>query len=188
MNKYVKLALIAGTVLVADQASKYVAILHLTRLATAPELGGAFTAKHLAALGTPPVEVLPVWEFRYAENPGAAWSFLASAPENIRVPFFFLVAITACVMIVHFYRQAPPELEVRRLALAMVLGGALGNSLDRWTHGYVVDFIAWHVGPHYWPTFNVADTFVCIGVGLLLGEGLFTRSAPAAPATPAHPN
>ena len=188
MNKYVKLVLIAGAVLLGDQASKYMAIMKLTRVGTAPEMGGAFTAKHLGALSTTAVEVLPVWEFRYAENPGAAWSFLANAPENIRVPFFYLVAIAACVMIVHFYRQAPPELEVRRLALSMVLGGALGNSLDRLVHGYVVDFIAWHIGPHYWPTFNVADTFVCIGVGLLLGEGLFTRPAPAAPATPAHPN
>jgi signal peptidase II len=185
MNKYVKLALIAGVVLVADQITKYVAIDKLTRLDANPTLGSLFTAKHLMGLGGPAVQVLPVWEFRYAENPGAAWSFLANAPESVRVPFFYLVALAACVMIVHFYRQAPAELEVRRIALAMVLGGALGNSLDRLVHGYVIDFIAWHIGPHYWPTFNVADSFVCTGVGLLLGEGLFTRSAPPAPVTPA---
>src|ERR1700683_1639027 len=100
MNKYVKLALIAAAVLVADQISKYMAIDHLTRLAANPTLGTAFTAKHLMSLGGPTVEVLPVWEFRYAENPGAAWSFLANAPESVRVPFFYLVAVAACVMIV----------------------------------------------------------------------------------------
>jgi signal peptidase II len=177
MRRYAQLALVALTALVLDQGTKYLAVNHLTRLASNPEVGSYTTAKHLYYLAQPPVVVTSFWEFHYAENPGAAWSFLANTSEAIRIPFFYAVALLAGLVILYFFRESTPEQGLRRLALSMVLGGALGNTADRVLHGYVVDFIAWHYGPYYWPTFNVADCFVCVGVGLLLTEGLFQRQA-----------
>jgi signal peptidase II len=177
MRKYNLLVALSLVALFADQWSKYLAIEHLTRLHEHPELGGFMSAKGLMGMATAPVELLPVWEWRYAENTGSAFSFMATASESFRGPFFLLVAVAAIAMIGYFYQQATLEQRWRRVGLAMVLGGALGNSLDRLVHGYVVDFIAWHYGPHYWPTFNVADSFVCVGVGMLLTEGMFTRQA-----------
>jgi signal peptidase II len=174
VNRYVKLALIALTVLAADQSTKYLAVTQLTKVA---ELEGEdfFTAHHLMGRLKPAVQVTPFWEFRYAENPGAAWSFMAGTSDSVRVPFFYVVAIAACFMIVYFYRRARDDQKLQQVALAMVLGGAAGNTLDRLIHGYVVDFIAWHYRAHYWPTFNVADSFVCVGVALLMLEGVITK-------------
>lgn len=103
----------------------------------------------------------------YARNPGAAWSFLADSPEAFRKTFFILTSIIAIILISIFLYKA--ELHQRRLilALALVLGGAAGNLIDRIAYGYVIDFIAWHIEDAYWPTFNIADAWICVGVGLM---------------------
>lgn len=183
-RKFLPLALIAPVALVLDQWSKYAAVVHLTRAIGGGGLNNFYAAKHLLAQRTGAYTVNAFWDFRYAENPGAAWSFLAAANESIRVPFFFGVAIAATILIGYFYVKSEPAQALRRVALAMVMGGALGNTLDRICHGYVIDFILWHVGAHEWPVFNVADSFVCVGVALLLTENWFVKK-PATSAAPA---
>lgn len=104
----------------------------------------------------------------FVRNRGAAFSLLATAPEMIRRPFFLLVACAAAVAIVYYLRQTPIEDTLTRLALGLILGGALGNAVDRARYGEVVDFIEIGVRSIFtWPIFNVADSAVCIGVGLL---------------------
>lgn len=99
-------------------------------------------------------------------NEGAAFSFLAGAGGWQRI-FFSAIAIIASVVIVYLLRKHKTE-KLFCFALALVLGGALGNLYDRLTLGYVVDFLLFHYQGWYWPAFNVADSAISCGVVLLL--------------------
>lgn len=110
------------------------------------------------------------WNFRYVENPGAAWGLLSTASESVRVPFFLLVSLGAVVFIIAFFRRLADDQHLMVWSLALVFGGALGNLIDRLHLSYVVDFIDWYVGTAHWPTFNVADAGITTGVGLLMLE------------------
>ena len=82
-----------------------------------------------------------------------------------------MVSIVASFLILNYYVRSPEALKMRRWALALVFGGAIGNFIDRIRLGYVIDFIDWHMKDSYhWPTFNVADAAISIGVVLLLIE------------------
>lgn len=117
-----------------------------------------------------------------AHNTGAAFSFLANASGWQRGFFIVLtLAITAVLlrMLKNNYHN-----RVLSTALALVVGGAIGNLYDRVVHGYVVDFVQWHVAGYFWPAFNVADSAICLGAGLLIFDSL--RKPPVtAPAYPA---
>lgn len=113
-------------------------------------------------------------ELRYAENCGGAWGLLHGASEKIRRPFFFLITVLAILFIVHLYRSLEKDQRAMRLALPLVLGGAIGNLVDRLRLGYVVDFILMHwKDKAYWPTYNVADIAITIGIALMLFEFIF---------------
>jgi len=99
-------------------------------------------------------------------NEGAAFSFLAGAGGWQRI-FFSAIAIVASVVIVYLLRKHKAE-KLFCFALALILGGALGNLYDRLTLGYVVDFLLFHYQGWYWPAFNVADSAISCGVVLLL--------------------
>ena len=99
-------------------------------------------------------------------NEGAAFSFLAGAGGWQRI-FFSAIAIIASVVIVYLLRKHKVE-KLFCFALALILGGALGNLYDRLTLGYVVDFLLFHYRGWYWPAFNVADSAISCGVVLLL--------------------
>ena len=99
-------------------------------------------------------------------NEGAAFSFLANAGGWQK---WFFTAITAIAVIVITYLLVKHNAEKLFCSgLALVLGGAIGNLYDRLTLGYVVDFLYFHIDELYWPAFNVADSAICVGVGLLL--------------------
>lgn len=125
----------------------------------------------------------------YAQNPGGAWSFLRSLPEYVRRPFFLFISAAAIVFIVSIYRRVRPEQWAMKWGLPLALGGAMGNLVDRIRYGYVVDFIDVYVTrgsgqEHHWPTFNVADIAICVGVLLMAVDMLVVsrRSARAADA------
>jgi lipoprotein signal peptidase len=106
-----------------------------------------------------------------ARNRGGAWGLLQSTSENVRRPFFLLVSVAAIAFIMTLYRRLHPRQRALRWGLPLVLGGALGNVLDRIRYGHVIDFIDAHIVykgiDHHWPTFNVADIAICVGVGLM---------------------
>lgn len=109
------------------------------------------------------------FDYQYARNPGAAFSFLADESPEFRKNFFGATGILAIILIlafIHFSSWEKQKLLI--IFLACILGGALGNIIDRFRWSYVIDFISWHVGEHYWPTFNIADVFVTCGVALLV--------------------
>ena len=119
-------------------------------------------------------EVTSFFNLVLAHNTGAAFSFLAGAGGWQRW-FFTAIAVAISVAIVMILRGHAGN-RLFALALALVLGGALGNLHDRVTLGYVVDFVQLHAAGYYWPAFNVADSAICVGVALLLWDGLRTGS------------
>lgn len=101
-------------------------------------------------------------------NTGAAFGILATAPDWFRVPFFIAVPILALGSILWVFRSVGEKDRLSALAFAGVLGGALGNLIDRARLGYVIDFLDFHYKHWHFPAFNVADITICIGVGLLM--------------------
>lgn len=146
-----------------------------------------------------------------AYNQGGAWGLFAGADEMIRKPFFLCVSAFAIFFIISLYSRLHPSQRALKWGLPLVLGGALGNLSDRITRSQVIDFIdyrgdwvmslnsfvhkyfkSWAVTDH-WPTFNVADIAICIGVGLMAVD-MFThrprhsrQSAPPPPSPSADP-
>lgn len=210
------LLLIALSVVLLDQWSKLLAVKHLTpalqnhhaklhETAVLPELPG--DVGFLTQIGyfldaerhpcRPPDARCPTirlisgrWHWAYAENPGAAWSFLANASESVRVPFFLAVSVLAIALIVWYFMKLDPSQRMLMVALSLVLGGAVGNFLDRARLTYVIDFIVWYIGSYRWPTFNVADSAISVGVSLIfldsLIEYLRTRKEAQAASKPAE--
>jgi len=105
-----------------------------------------------------------------AHNTGAAFSLFADHSGWQR-GFFITVAAVASVVILHLLRQ-PRGHRVYYIALALILGGAIGNVIDRLAYGYVVDFLDFYLGGWHWPAFNVADSAITVGAGLLIWDGL----------------
>ena len=177
---------LAFGVFALDQWTKWLAISHLTdafEAAGASSFGERFSSflwsTHPARSGS--VEVVAnFWHFRYVENDGAAFGFLAGSDSALRTPFFIVVSIAAMIFIVTYFRKTGPGQILLRVALALVFGGAIGNLTDRVRLGYVIDFIDWHwYESARWPTFNVADAGISVGVSLLLLE-VFISPPPTA--------
>jgi len=125
-----------------------------------------------------PVALLPFFNLTLVHNPGAAFSFLADAGGWQRLFFIGLSAVVSLVLAAWIWRL-PRTARLLGIALVLVLGGALGNLVDRIAYGYVIDFIDLHAGGWHWPAFNIADSAITCGVLLLLADGLFggrTRS------------
>jgi signal peptidase II len=122
-------------------------------------------------------------DFQYAENCGGAWGLLHGASEAVRRPFFLLVTVGAIAFIVHLYRGLEKGQTSTKWALPLVLGGAIGNLVDRVRLGYVVDFIHMHLKTRaHWPTYNVADIAITVGIGLMLLEYVIGPKPGAKPA------
>ena len=119
-------------------------------------------------------------ELGVARNPGAAFSFLRDAPEIVRRPLFVVVSSIAVLFVMGAYRRLDRTRVAARWGLALILGGALGNLVDRLRDASVIDFIqahaAWGGTDHRWPVFNIADVAITIGVTLLLADLLRRRT------------
>lgn len=135
-------------------------------------------------------------DFIFAQNPGGAWSFLRSLPDSLRRPFFLTASAMAIVFIVSIYLRLHRDQRAMKWGLPLALGGALGNLADRIRYGWVVDFVDVYMNRRgrelHWPTFNVADIAIVVGIGLMAIDMLFlsgrrARAAAPAPAQPPAP-
>lgn len=153
-NKYSWVSSILTIVVVLDQITKYLVESRIRLYEVIPVVPGFFNLTHV-------------------RNKGAAFSLLASAPAPFRSVFFTAVALAALGVIALMIRKAQDRLLIA--ALALVAGGAMGNLIDRVRYGEVVDFIQWYVGTWYWPSFNVADSAISVGVCLLAIDMLFRK-------------
>lgn len=125
------------------------------------------------------VNLLPFFNLTYVHNTGAAFSFLHDAGGWQRWFFSGLAAVISVGLVV-WLKQLPRADRWNGIALALVLGGALGNFYDRLVYGYVIDFIDWYVGAWHWPAFNIADAAICVGAVMLVVDSF--RKKPAASA------
>jgi signal peptidase II len=138
---------LSGAVVVLDQLTKFL------------------IERHLAMFES--VSVLPVLEITRLHNTGAAFSFLAEEAGWQRW-FFTALAIIVSIVLALWLRRIDAQARVLATAVALILGGAIGNVIDRVRLGHVIDFIYAHWDRHYFPAFNVADSAICVGAGLLL--------------------
>ncbi|MFB6352251.1 MAG: signal peptidase II [Bradymonadaceae bacterium] len=114
------------------------------------------------------------WEFEYTVNPGAAFGLLSESSSQYRLPFFIVVSLLAVVVILYILRGVHDDQKLLIVALSLIGTGALGNFIDRIRFGHVIDFIVWKYGEQFrWPTFNVADACITVGVALMLFEIFF---------------
>jgi len=175
---FVFFATLSAIVLLTDVGSKVWAVI---------------TLSHLTTVDRSIVVIKDALSLVLAYNHGGAWGLLATAPELVRRPFFLVVSLVAIGFIVSLYRKIQEGQWALRWGLPLVLGGALGNLSDRIAREGVVDFIDyraswvatmnqfiaryfkdWVVTDH-WPTFNVADIAICVGVGLMALDVFFAK-------------
>ena len=123
-----------------------------------------------------PVEITAWFDLMLAHNTGAAFSFLASAGGWQRW-FLAGVALVVSVVVGIWLMRLKHSEQMLGIALGLVLGGGLGNLIDRVSLGYVVDFISWHYNDWYWPAFNIADSAICVGAVLLVWDSFFGESS-----------
>ena len=139
---------LAAVVIVLDQISKQVALANIQHGET--------------------IYVAPFWNWVLTFNRGAAFSFLASE-DGWQRWFFTVLALGVSGWIVFMLRQHPTQ-KLLSFALALIMGGALGNVIDRVRFGAVVDFVQWHAAGYYWPAFNVADSAITVGAVLMVWD------------------
>ncbi len=142
-------------VFIFDQGSKWWALNHLTPYQ--------------------PESVFPGFNWMLAFNKGAAFSFLSDSGGWQQVFFAVLALIISSILLIWIKKMQPNQNKLAA-ACAMVIGGALGNLLDRLYLGQVTDFIDWFYQTHHWPTFNVADSFIMLGALLIALDGIGQKS------------
>lgn len=109
------------------------------------------------------VNLLPFFSITYVRNIGAAFSIF----EGQRVMLAAIALVISAVIVYMLYRNNRSQ-KLENLSLSMILGGALGNLFDRLYHGFVVDFLDVNFGNWHYPTFNIADCAICVGIGLFI--------------------
>lgn len=194
------LVLVALGTLAADQVTKYLAVARLTDALDGrtglSRVAGYFSEQNLDNhpsegatryyASRPYRFIEDYWHFRYVENPGAAWGMFRNLSPNVRGPLFHLVSLGAVILIGYYFTQlsgTDPKEKWALWGLSLVLGGALGNYIDRLARGFVVDFVQAHWKDQaHWPSFNVADMAICVGVGMLILDAFVRKEKPAEPA------
>jgi signal peptidase II len=105
---------------------------------------------------------------RYVENTGAVWGIFSQSASVIIPKVITILSILALILVIYFFLKLESRCSFELTSLSFIIGGALGNIIDRLYQGYVVDFLDVFVKDYHWPTFNVADSFISIGVVLLI--------------------
>lgn len=115
------------------------------------------------------VEIIPnLFDLTYVQNTGIAFGLFRDAAWRWKGLLLSAIAVATVIIIVYYSRKVPVEKKYVHLALALVLGGILGNLFDRALYGYVIDFLDFHWYEYHWPTFNVADSAITVSMILLV--------------------
>ena len=119
------------------------------------------------------------FNLRYVENCASAFGVMNRVPESFRFPFFLIISLLALGFIPYLYVKTPADQRLMLYGLPFILGGAVGNLIDRLVTRYVIDFIEWYITiggrDRHWPTFNIADAAIVIGIGLMILQMLPVR-------------
>ena len=155
-SRYVLLALIGLVVIVVDQGTKYW-IMQSMRLHES-------------------IPIIPnLFSLTYIRNPGAAFGLLAGSSNAFRMVFFGITSLFALALLGTILIRLPEKDWIGQLSIAGILGGAIGNLIDRLRFGEVVDFLDVYVESYHWPAFNVADSAISVGVVCLILHFAFER-------------
>ena len=148
-NKYIKLVVVAGGIILLDQFTKGLILRYLPFNNTIPVIKGFFNITHI-------------------RNPGGAFGLMANLSPTLRSIIFLFVSSLAAGLIFYFYKKTPAKYSWLAAAFALIFGGAIGNLIDRIRFGNVIDFLDFYVGSLHWPAFNIADSAISIGIGIFL--------------------
>jgi signal peptidase II len=122
-------------------------------------------------------QIIPgFFRITHVQNRGAAFGLFADSPSEWKIAVLVLFSIVALVIVSALLWRNSHSMSTTGVGLALILGGALGNLWDRLVSGRVVDFLLFYIGKYQWPAFNVADSAIVIGAGLLVIEILFAKS------------
>ncbi len=149
--------LIAAFVVALDRLSKWAISHRLSLHDSIPVIPGFFRIVH-------------------AENPGAAFGLFADSPAEWKVTLLILFSLIALAIVTALLWKSSHRLTSTGIGLALILGGAVGNLWDRLVSKHVVDFLLFYIGRYQWPAFNVADSAIVVGAGLLVFEIVFMKS------------
>lgn len=122
------------------------------------------------------ITVIPgFFNLTHIHNPGGAFGFMAQNGSPWRHWMFLIAAVVALSMILYFYHHTPRTHPFLGLGLSLIFGGAIGNLIDRLRFGEVIDFLDFYVAHLHWPTFNLADSAVTVGVGIFVLHIVFKK-------------
>ncbi len=157
-GRYARLLLVAGIVVLVDQISKEI-ILHFLPLYENLEIiPGFFSLTHI-------------------RNTGGAFGLLAGKATGLRTFFFLGVSAVAVAVLLYLHAKMAGGKGWVETAFALVLGGAVGNLIDRLRFGEVIDFLDFYMGSAHWPAFNVADSAISVGVAILCVNVVFKKGS-----------
>jgi signal peptidase II len=122
------------------------------------------------------IQIIPgFFRLTHLENRGAAFGLFADSPSPWKIAFLVLFSVMALVVVSMLLWKNSHTLSSTGVGLSLILGGAIGNLWDRLTAGHVTDFLLFYVGQYQWPAFNVADSAIVVGAGLLVYEIVFAK-------------
>jgi signal peptidase II len=167
--RYLLLAFLGVTIVVVDQVTKYW-IMQSMRLHES-------------------IPIIPnLFSLTYIRNPGAAFGLLAGSSNAFRMVFFGITSLFALALLGTILFRLPEKDWVGQMSIAGILGGAIGNLIDRLRFGEVIDFLDVYVESYHWPAFNVADSAITVGVACLIIHFAFERKETALPAPETPPS
>lgn len=108
------------------------------------------------------------FQLKYVRNSGAVWGIFSGYAHTVVPKIITALSIMALIVVIYYFLKIDPACKIELASLSFIAGGAIGNNIDRIIQGYVVDFLELFLGKFHWPTFNVADSFITIGVILLI--------------------
>jgi signal peptidase II len=154
--KILRLLTVSGIAVILDQLTKLAVVSRIEFGKDIPVIPGFFNLTHVL-------------------NSGGAFGMFAQSSDWVRVLFFLVFSFIAVGVILYLYVGIPETHPMLGNGLSMIFGGALGNLIDRVRMGKVVDFLDVYVGNWHWPAFNIADSAICIGVGIFVYHILFNK-------------
>ncbi len=155
-NIWARLILISGSIIFADQLTKYIIKINIALYDNIIVIKNFFNITHIL-------------------NPGGAFGFFASSSPGVRKFIFLFVSSIVALLILWFYKKYAENFIFLSIGLALIFGGAVGNLIDRFIYGKVVDFLDFYMGTYHWPAFNMADSAITIGMGILIYHIIFKK-------------
>ncbi|MCF6247005.1 MAG: signal peptidase II [Desulfobacula sp.] len=148
--------MVSGSVVLTDQFSKYIIKLNFV-------------------LYDQIIVIEKFFNITYILNPGGAFGFFANQSLAVRKFIFLFMSSVVALFVLWFYKKCAKDFIFLSYGLALIFGGAIGNLIDRFRYGKVVDYLDFYIGSSHWPAFNIADSGISIGMGILIYHILFNK-------------